>query len=227
MSKNLFITGTGTDIGKTYVTGLIMKKLNDNLKNPAYFKMAMSGNERDHNGILIPGDAVHVKNVSGIKQPLDEMCPYVYENAVSPHLASQIEGNPVDMETILKKYDDICKKYEYVTVEGSGGIVCPIRFDDNKFGLIDFIKSKKIACLIVADAGLGTINSVVLTVEYMRTHGINIKGLMFNNYEPENRMHEDNLFMCEYITGVKVIACIKSGDKELDAPFELIESLYE
>ena len=95
MSKSLFVTGTGTDIGKTYITGLILKKLNAITNSAAYYKAAMSGNERDASGELIPGDAVYVKNISGIDQPLEDMCPYVYENAYSPHLASRIEGNHV------------------------------------------------------------------------------------------------------------------------------------
>ena len=77
MSKNLFITGTGTDVGKTYVTGLIIKKLRENGKNAAYYKAAMSGNERCTDGTLLPGDALQVKSISGIGQPLTEMCPYI------------------------------------------------------------------------------------------------------------------------------------------------------
>ena len=73
MSKGIFITGTGTDVGKTYVTGLIVKKLHD------------AG-----------------KKASGITQSTDTMCPYVYETAVSPHLASRLEGNPVVMEKVLE-----------------------------------------------------------------------------------------------------------------------------
>ena len=69
MAKKLFITGTGTDIGKTYVTGLILKKLQESGRRAAYYKAAMSGNERDADGQLIPGDALHVKTVSGITQP--------------------------------------------------------------------------------------------------------------------------------------------------------------
>ena len=98
MAKKLFITGTGTDIGKTYVTGLILKKLQESGRRAAYYKAAMSGNERDEEGHLIPGDALHVKTVSGITQPLKTMCPYVYETAVSPHLASRLEGDPVQMD---------------------------------------------------------------------------------------------------------------------------------
>lgn len=227
MSKNLFITGTGTDIGKTYVAGLILKKFQDNKKNAAYYKVAMSGNDRRPDGSLIPGDALHVKTVSGIGEPLGEMCPYVYETAVSPHLASQIEGNPIDMEKVLQTFDDVCRRYDYVTAEGSGGILCPLRFDDQKIQLEDFIRARDLNCLLIADAGLGTINSVVLTAEYMKAHNIPVKGIIFNHYEPGNRLHEDNLFMCETMTGLKVIACVRDGDTDLEIPFEILEALYE
>lgn len=227
MSKNLFITGTGTDVGKTYVTGLILKKLWDSRKSAAYYKAAMSGNERRPDGSLIPGDALQVKTMSGIQQPLDEMCPYIYETAVSPHLAAKLEGNPIKMEYVLKNFDHVCNKYDYVTVEGSGGILCPLRFDEQKIQLEHFIKTRSLACLIIADAGLGTINAVVLTVEYMNAHQIPVKGIIFNHYESGNKLHEDNLFMCEYMTGLKVIACVKDGDTDLNIPFEVLEELYE
>lgn len=227
MSKSIFITGTGTDVGKTYVTGLIVKKLRENNKKAAYYKAAMSGNDRRSDGSLIPGDALQVKNMSGIEQPLDEMCPYIYETAVSPHLASIIEGNPVEMEKILNGYDEVCGKYDYVTVEGSGGILCPLRFDEQKIQLEDFVKARNLSSLIIADAGLGTINAVVLTAEYMKSHRMPLKGIIFNHYEPSNKLHEDNLFMCEYMTGIKVVACVKNGDTDLEILPEILEELYE
>ena len=102
MSKNLFITGTGTDVGKTYIAGLILKKLRESGVSAAYYKAAMSGNGRREDGSLLPGDALHVKEASGIRQLPEEMCPYVYEHAVSPHLASRLEGNPVRLERVLE-----------------------------------------------------------------------------------------------------------------------------
>lgn len=227
MSKNLFVTGTGTDVGKTYVTGLIVKKLRESGKSTTYYKAAMSGNEQRPDGSLIPGDALQVKTMSGIEQPLDEMCPYIYETAVSPHLAARFEGNPLEMDCVLNNFDHVCSKYDYVTAEGSGGILCPLRFDEQKIQLEDFIKARSLACLIVADAGLGTINAVVLTAEYMKARKIPVKGIIFNHYESGNKLHEDNLFMCEYMTGLKVIACVKDGDTDLDIPFEVLEGLYE
>lgn len=227
MSKNLFITGTGTDVGKTYVTGLIVKKLREKGISAAYYKAAMSGNERRADDTLIPGDALQVKNMSGIEQPLEEMCPYIYETAVSPHLAAKLEGNPISMECVLKNFNHVCQKYDYVTIEGSGGIVCPLRFDEQKIQLEDFIKACNLSCLVIADAGLGTINAVVLTIEYMKARQIPIKGIIFNHYEPGNQLHEDNRLMCETMTDLNVIACIKNGDTKLDLPFEILEGLYE
>lgn len=227
MSKKLFITGTGTDIGKTFVAGLILKKLKQNGINAAYYKAAMSGNDRRPDGSLIPGDAMHVKEVSGIEQSLEEMCPYVYEHAVSPHLASRLEGNPVQMDCVLKNFEAVCEKYEYVTMEGSGGILCPICFDGEKIQLPDVIKACRLSCLIIADAGLGTINDVGLTAFYMKAQGIPLKGIIFNHFQPGNLMHEDNIKMCEYLTGAKVVACVKDGDTDLNISAELLKSLYE
>lgn len=228
MSKSLFITGTGTDIGKTYVTGLIVKKLQQGGKNPAYFKAAMSGNSRREDGSLIPGDALQVQNMSGIAQPLEEMCPYVYEKAYSPHLAAQLEGNPIDLPHALDCYHALTQHYDYITLEGSGGILCPLRFDEQeKLWLTDFIKAARLSSLLIADAGLGTINSVVLTVEYMNSHHLPLKGIIFNNYEKGNILHEDNLAMCEYMTGLKVLACVAQGDTELNLDLEDLCSLYD
>lgn len=227
MSKQLFITGTGTDVGKTFVTGLIVKKLAEYQKNPAYYKAAMSGNERRPDGSLIPGDALWVKDISGIAQPLEEMCPFVYENAYSPHLASRIEGNPVTMDKVKQGFEKVCETYDYITMEGSGGILCPICFDEAKIQLEDIIKELHLPCLIVADAGLGTINSVVLTVEYMRSRNIPIKGLFFNHYHPGNIMEEDNIKMCEYMTGLPTLARIKDDDTDLDIDIDTLLALYE
>lgn len=227
MSKKLFITGTGTDVGKTFVTGLIVKKLIESGRKAAYYKAAMSGNERRTDGSLIPGDALYVKNVSGISQPLEEMCPYIYESAVSPHLASRLEGNPVSLDAVKKGFEAVCDKYDYVTMEGSGGILCPICFDEAQIWLEDVIRELKLSSLIVADAGLGTINSVVLTAEYMRARKLPVKGILLNRFHPGDVMEEDNLRMCEYRTKLPVLACVEDGSGELAMDVELLTSLYE
>ncbi len=227
MSKNLMVTGTGTDVGKTYVAALMVKKLASSGLRAGYFKAAMSGNERRTDGSLIPGDARHVKEISGIGQPLEEMCPYVYEQAVSPHLAARMEGNPVRLDRVLHHFKALGRAYDYLTVEGSGGILCPLRYDEEKIFLPDMIRACQLSCLVVADAGLGAINAVGLTVFYMKERGIPLKGIVLNRFQPGNPMHEDNRLLCEHLTGVRVVACVQDGDTELDISPALLQSLYE
>ena len=227
MSKHLFITGTGTDVGKTFVSGLIVKALHDSGKNAAYFKAAMSGNARGEDGRLIPGDAAYVKGVSGIPQATESMCPYVYETAVSPHLASRLEGHPVRMDVVKSAFEAVSAAHDYVVVVGSGGILCPLCFDEEKLQLEDVVRELALPCLIVADAGLGTINDVALTAFYMREKHIPIKGIFFNHFHPGDVMEEDNLKMCEYMTGIKVTACIEDGDTDLHISADALTSLFE
>ena len=213
---DIFITGTGTDVGKTFVAALMVKNLISSGVKVAYFKAAMSGNLRDENNNLIPGDALYVKKISGTPQSLESMCPYVYEMAYSPHLAARLEGNPVDLDSVIKKFHELKRNYDYVIVEGSGGILCPLRSDDAKqIWLEDVIKTLNLPCIIVADAGLGTINAVGLTAEYMKAKNISVEGIILNRFEHGNILHEDNLKMCEILTGIKVMACVGKNSEEI------------
>lgn len=228
MCRGLFITGTGTDVGKTYVSGLILKALRDSGRSAAYYKAAMSGNDRRPDGSLIPGDARYVQQVSGISQPLEEMCPYVYEAPLSPHLAARLEGRPVELEKVLAGFRDLRGKYDDVVMEGSGGILCPIRVDEReKLYLPQVVKACGLGCLLVADAGLGTINHTALTAFYLKEQGIPLKGIIFNRYAPGNVMQEDNVRICEALTGVKVVARVREGDRELDMIPEALIALFD
>jgi len=233
MSKNLFITGTGTDVGKTFVSALIVKKLCEieSKENVGYFKAAMSGNIFDENKKLIPGDAKFVKDISQITQDLESMCPFVYENAYSPHLASRVEGNPVDLNIVKSGFLKLQQKFKYLTVEGSGGILCPIDYDlEGKRKIIfleDVIRELNLKSIIVANAGLGTINSLVLTVEYMKSKNLDIKGVIFNHYHKGNIMEEDNIFMCEKMTGLKTLCCVSDNDTDLNIEEKILRDLYE
>ena len=95
MAKALFITGTGTDVGKTYVSALIAKQLKDDGFDIGYYKGALSGSNE-----ITDSDAWYVKEKANLTDSYDEMVSYTYKHAYSPHLASQIEGNPVEMQVI-------------------------------------------------------------------------------------------------------------------------------
>ena len=222
MAKGIFVTGTGTDVGKTYVTALIVKKLADAGIHAGYYKAALSGAES-----IEESDAGYVKKIAGITQEDSSLLSYLYQNAVSPHLAARIEGNPVDPETVKADFDRVKKEFDYVTVEGSGGIVCPIRWDEEQEILLeDIVKMLHLNTLVIADAGLGTINAVVLTVEYIRNHGMDVKGIILNHYSG-GAMQEDNEKMIERLTGVPVIARVRDGDRELEVDLEVLKRVYD
>ena len=218
MSKGLFVIGTGTDIGKTYVTGLLLKYIRDNGYDATYFKAALSGAIRDENDNLIPGDAVEVLRMADLEEDTDFLVPYIYETAVSPHLASRIEGNPVNLKTVKEAYEKVSQKFDYIVMEGSGVIVCPIHYEakesEGNIMLEDIIKFLNLDVILIADAGLGTINSVVTTVEYLKNRDIHVCGIIMNNYRDE-LMENDNVKMVEDLCEVDVIAKVYQNDKNL------------
>lgn len=227
LKKGIFVAGTGTDIGKTYVTALIVKKLAQHGLSAGYYKAALSGAE-ERNGEFIPGDAEYVRTVSGINQDFSQMVSYVYKNAVSPHLAAKIEGNPVELKKVISDYRSVQNDYDYVTVEGSGGIVCPIRIDaDEQIMLEDIVRALNLPVLIIADGGLGTINSVVLTCEYIKHRGIPVKGIILNNFDSKNVMHRDNKAMIEQLTGIRVIGEVECGGDDINIDADELAALYD
>lgn len=228
MKKALFITGTGTDIGKTYVTGLIVKKLRDAGLNAGYYKAVLSGAEPDANGTLQPGDAIYVNRVANIGEKTENLVSYVYKEAVSPHLAAKINDQPIDFAKVTADFKRALAKYDYLTMEGSGGIICPLRWDNQQHVILDdLVKKLDLGVLIIADAGLGTINAAVLTIEHLKSRNIPIKGIIFNNYIPHDLMQDDNERMIEEMTGIKVLAKVKKGDTELNMAVSCLQSLYE
>lgn len=228
MGKSLFITGTGTDVGKTYVTALIVKKLRDSSRNAGYYKAAISGAERDGQGELLPGDALYVNETARIGEQTSRLVSYVYPEAVSPHLAAKINSLPIDFQKVARDFQSARERYDYLTMEGSGGIVCPLRWDDQeRMGLDDLVHKLGLSVLVVAHAGLGTINSTVLTIEHLRLREIPVKGILLNHFHPGDLMEEDNRRMVTEMTGVPVLAVIQENAAELEMDAEVLASLYE
>ena len=227
MGKALFITGTGTDVGKTYVTGLIVRKLRQAGLNGGYYKAALSGAIHDKDGMLQPGDALYVRHVAEMDESVKNLVTYVYPEAVSPHLAAKINHRPIDFDKVKSDFERARGRYDYLTMEGSGGIICPLRWDNRQHMLLDdLIKKLNLGVVIVADAGLGTINSTVLTIEHLNARNIPVAGVIFNQYLPGDYMQDDNAFMIEELTGVKVLAYVEKGDKELKIDIEVLKGLY-
>ena len=223
MSKNIFITATGTDIGKTYVSALIVKKIREEGYNCGYFKPVLSG-VVEQGGKLKESDCNYVVNTAKIPTTADDCVAYWWKEAVSPHLAAKRAGVNIDINKIKSIFEFKNQQYDYLLTEGAGGITCPLKLGNGgKYLLNDLISELRAPIIIVADGGLGTINSTLLTVEYAKARNIKINGIILNNFEPDNFMHQDNLKQTEYLTGVKVVATVENGAKEIN----LLKDLFE
>lgn len=225
MSKGLFVVGTGTDVGKTFVTALLVKALKEKGISVGYFKAALSGVSECDNSQL--NDGMLVKTKANLEDDLSSMVPYIYERAVSPHLAAKIEGNPVQMQVIKDAYQKLKEKHEYIITEGSGGIICPLRYDNQVILLEDVIKELQVPVLLIAQGGLGTINATVLTVGYLKHRNIPIKGIILNQFKAGDVCHEDNKVMIESLTKVPVITCIKEGEQEVSIDIQQFSSFFQ
>lgn len=216
MNKGYFVTATGTDIGKTFVTALLVKKWRDCGIDAGYYKAALSGAEH-RDGKWVAGDADYVKRIANLPDTQEQLVSYVYKEAVSPHLAARKEGNPVELTKVRADFEAACARHEFIFAEGSGGIICPIRYDDQKIFLEDVIKTVKLPILVVTTAALGSINACVLTVEYARSRGLDVRGLIVNRYGSSGNleMEDDNIRMMQDLTGLEIFAKVKDGDTDL------------
>lgn len=135
----------------------------------------------------------------------------------SPENVAELKAIEADVHAKIKEM-----------MEGSGGILCPLRWDEqHHLWLEDIVRMLGLSSVLVADSGLGTINSVVLTAHYMHSRELPVKGIIFNNYHPGNTMEEDNIAMCAQLTGLPVLAKVQPGDTELSMDAGALANLYD
>ncbi|MGL4372673.1 MAG: dethiobiotin synthase [Turicibacter sp.] len=224
MSRALFISGTGTDVGKTYISGLLVKRLRDAGIDAGYYKPALSGAEFVE-GNFVPGDACSVCDVSGLENDPSDLVTYVYETNASPHLAARLENNLIELAPIAQHFKRLSQAFSYLIVEGAGGIACPFRLDEFVLMQADVIKLLDLEVVLVAPAGLGSIHSVISSVEYAKSVQIKVVGIILNDYDSSNFIHQDNLKTIQHLTGIFVVATVSHDDKSIDMEPDFMKSL--
>ena len=152
----------------------------------------------------IPADAWHVKKVANL--PNANFVSYAFKEPVSPHLAAQLNNRPIELSMLERDFNTARDNFDFLVVEGSGGIICPLRWDDKKIFLDDLIKRFELPVIIVADSGLGAINATVLTAEYLRAKNIPVKGIILNRFRAESLIDVDNEKMIAALTSLPIIA---------------------
>jgi len=207
--KSIFVSATGTDVGKTFVSAGIIRALKSKGKKVCYYKPIESGGIKTEVGYL-SGDAKWVSKYSECEDIYNDYC---FERPMSPHLASRLENRVINPDVIKEHYNKLLKEYEFVLVEGAGGLSVPlIEYD---YMVYDLVKDLNMQLLIVADAGLGSINHTTLTIALADKLGIEVKGIILNNYN-DGIIHRENVRAIKEITKKPIIMTIPCMNVEND-----------
>lgn len=160
MTKGLFITGTGTGVGKTYVGALIARELHKSGNRVGVYKPVASGCE-NRGGELLAADAIALWDAAGRPGTLDAVCPQKFAAPLAPHLAARVEGRRVDADLLRRGIDFWQETSDFVLIEGAGGLMSPISDDDYN---ADLAAEFGFPLLVVAANELGAINATLQTL---------------------------------------------------------------
>ena len=160
----VFVTGTGTDVGKTVVAAAIARTLAAAGRQVAVFKPAVTGLDD-------PGEPDHelLRRAAGSEQEDDEIAPYRYGPAASPHLAAELAGERIDPARLREAANSAG---DYLVCEGVGGLLVPLA---PGYLVRDLARELGLPLAIAASPGLGTINHTLLTIEAARAAGLEVR----------------------------------------------------
>ena len=179
MGKGVFITGTGTGVGKTFFACKLAALLRDSGYRVGVMKPAESGCvERE--GELYPKDAILLKEASASQDSLDKICPYQLREPLAPSVAAQREGITLDIDRLIDIYKEITSTHDITLIEGAGGLMVPLL---PSYTYADFARVLKLPVVVIAANRLGMINHLVLTLEHARCKGLSVLGYVLNRLE--------------------------------------------
>lgn len=209
MGGSIFVTGTDTNVGKTYVAAGIAAALRRQGVDVGVMKPIASG-RLDDARLLI--------KASGTADPLDLVNPIRLKEPLSPHLAAKRQGIRIDLKRIDRAFATLRSRHDFVIVEGAGGLLVPIR---DGFTMADLARRMGLPLLIVARDALGTINHTMLTVEAARSRGLKVLGVVVNRSRPgrPDLAERLNPKAIADATGVPVLASLpwRPGSRAFDA----------
>ena len=216
MTQSIFITGTGTEIGKTVIAGGLAASLKQAGADVGVMKPISTGDT---------ADAQFLKHAARVDDELSLINPIYLQYPLAPSVAARIENKKINLSSIEDAFAELQQRHDVVIVEGVGGIAVPIRDD---FLVVQLIKQLKLPIFIVATAGLGTLNHTLLTVRFAQQFNIPIAGIVLNSVRPAHAglAEATNPVEIEKLTGVPVIGVVPY-EKQLDTPYPDVTFLAE
>lgn len=217
--KVLFVTGIDTNIGKTYATGILARALAEQGKTVITQKMIQTGCEEISEDIEMHRKLQGIPFTEEDKQGLT--CPYIFTYPCSPHMAAAKDKRNIDLSVITAATQQLQEKYEYVLLEGAGGLMVPNDFDSLT---IDYVKEQGYPVILVTSGKLGSINHTLLSLYACKQYGIPVKALVYNLFPKADALIEANTmeYLVQYLqkespeTTIITLPNIEEAQKDLN-----------
>jgi len=213
-AKGYFITGSDTDVGKTYVACEIVRQLCASGVEVETRKPAESGCIESSDGSLITHDAAALQQANGGREAIERICPYRYLAAVAPHRAARLEHQTIALQALI----DACSRDDpahCLIVEGAGGFYSPLAED----GLnADLASALQLPVIIVVNDRIGAVNQALMTLQAVISRKLHVAALVLNQVEPPIDSGMDNAADIKSYCNSPLFTC--GHNVELESLFE-------
>lgn len=178
MKQNVyFVSGIDTDAGKSYATGFLAREWNKDGKRTITQKFIQTGNVGHSEDIDLHR---HIMGIPPTEEDREGLTmPEIFSYPASPHLASRLDGRPINFAKIKEATQKLSERYDLVLLEGAGGLMVPLT---TELLTIDYIAQEKYPLLFVTSGKLGSINHTLLSLEAIQRRGIQLDTVLYNLY---------------------------------------------
>ena len=214
-TQGYFVTGTDTEVGKTLVSGALILKLREEGLRALGFKPVAAGCYQDAQGKILNEDVETLRLASGLEPGQLELCPYLLDVAAAPHLAAEKQQLQLNLGTITKAYQQVCKESDAVIVEGAGGFLIPLNAKED---LGDLAQHLDLPIILVVGMKLGCINHALLTFEAITSRQLKIAGWIANSLSTEMPLLDENIQTLSAKIAAPFLGCIPPLPKSLQKP---------
>ncbi len=214
-NKGIFITGTDTGVGKTYVACGIAKCIGRTGVDVGVMKPVETGCVR-RRGKLVPSDAISLMKAARARDALKYINPYRFSKPLAPLLAAMFYGKHIDPSRIIDSFRVMSQRHDFTIVESAGGIMVPLA---RNYLFLDLAADLRLPVIIVARPCLGTINHTLLTISAIRVRRLKIAGVVLNYAKKEWKAglaESTGPSAIEAISGVRILGIVQNGGRDFE-----------
>jgi dethiobiotin synthetase len=203
--RGIFVTGTDTGVGKTYVAAALLRAHVADGRRAVGMKPVAAGID---DGVPVNADVAALEAAGNVEAPLAERNPYGFTRAVAPHLAAAAAGVTIDLATIEAAYVRLAARADVVVVEGAGGALVPL---DDRHDMLDIALGLRLPALLVVGVRLGCISHALMTEQAVRARGLTLAGWVANVVDPAMPLVHENVAALEKRIAAPCVATIRHG----------------